>query len=774
MRNTGKKFASLLAAVACLTTACSFAGCGEGSYKGTALGGNTEGKAISNGGFAVEKGDYVYFINGVASNADDNTYGEVEKGALVRIKTTDLNEGKNNVETVIPSLFVAGSYNGGVFIYGDRVYFATPTTSKNSKGEVMNSMLDFKSAKLDGSETMKDEYFRVESNSTNYRFVEENGVVYCLYEEDGALKSFNTKDKTDTTLVKGGTYTFDSYDLTNPTVYYTMGVTYNVDAENSTTAQYNQLYKVNASATVSVDSEKASYTAKGEGYERTYDFDENFLKEKNKEVEKKEDKPYDLDDYTTYPYVNLGRPVLDGVGKFAEDNVKNDGRYNWNGCSDATEGDGYTYTVAGYKNGGVYFTRASINKTGSDGEDSSLYFLADTEITADWNSVTANKLDDSDIVAYNTTNASDKALFLYDEEKKEHTYLYLANENLYKGSKDNEKEVRLLAGVGEINLYKTEGDYLYYYATGTNGSNLTRINYKGEDKNYIEWGDDEYKPVTLAIVDWKTDWYKPEIFGDTVLYANAQSFGAEVFNYVYKATFDGAKERNEKYEAVQEYISEATTDETIKTAMNFYFRNPSDESIDTIKELYEDNTKLIEKVEEFAKELKENQELLLEKDVIQFIGKQTEDDAEAIKQAFIDSMTTAEETEEEEEKGLETWAIVLIVVASVLVVAGGVVAVLVILNKKKAKKAEQEATVNAYKRTKIDTTDDKTIDVYADEDEVAEEATVVEETTAEEVEVVEEASEAEAEEVQEEAPQEVEEGALEAEAVEAQEENKDE
>ena len=41
-------------------------------------------------------------------------------------------------------------------------------------------------------------------------------------------------------------------------------------------------------------------------------------------------------------------------------------------------------------------------------------------------------------------------------------------------------------------------------------------------------------------------------------------------------------------------------------------------------------------------------------------------------------------------------------------------------NKKKAKKAEEEATINAYKRKRIDTTDDKTIDVYTDEETAAE------------------------------------------------------
>ena len=97
-----------------------------------------------------------------------------------------------------------------------------------------------------------------------------------------------------------------------------------------------------------------------------------------------------------------------------------------------------------------------------------------------------------------------------------------------------------------------------------------------------------------------------------------------------------------------------------------------------------------------------------------------ETDAEAIDEAWVDSLLS-ETTEEDEDDGLPTWAIVLIVVGSVLVVAAAtLIPVLVIHSKKKAKAKADEATVNAYKRKKIDTTDDKTIDVYADDEEPAE------------------------------------------------------
>ena len=48
------------------------------------------GEVVSNGGFVVEKGNYVYFINGVEAYSSDNTYGTPVKGALMRIAKSDL------------------------------------------------------------------------------------------------------------------------------------------------------------------------------------------------------------------------------------------------------------------------------------------------------------------------------------------------------------------------------------------------------------------------------------------------------------------------------------------------------------------------------------------------------------------------------------------------------------------------------------------------------------------------------------------------------------
>ena len=141
-----KKLISLVTVL--LAVAVIFCGCGSTGYSNGLS--ELSGEVGSNGGFAVEKGDYVYFVNGVGSSTDDNTYGKVTTGALVRVKksdlaaasaATDLGEDKyyqEKTQIVIPSLFVAGDKTSGFWIFGDQVFYATPTTAQNKKGEVEN------------------------------------------------------------------------------------------------------------------------------------------------------------------------------------------------------------------------------------------------------------------------------------------------------------------------------------------------------------------------------------------------------------------------------------------------------------------------------------------------------------------------------------------------------------------------------------------------------------------------------------------------------------
>ena len=757
MRNKGKKALCLVAAIAML--GASLAGCGDSSYKGDDLSGYVPGAAVeSNGGFAVKQGDFVYFINGSESYTAKNSYGDVVKGALMRISVSDLAKGDyDNVKTVVPSLFSTQSIKAGVYIFGDYVYYATPTTDKNLEGEVENSSLDFKYAKLDGSEAPSNYFFRISTSSsdskylTNYRFVSEAGVdrnndnkddVFCLYEmtEDGTkyLKSFNVATGEDVVLVKGAksAFFYDNKDLDNPNVYYTMAVNYNIDSAESTAAQYDQLYKVNASARATTDASNASYTVEGG---RTYAFDKEYLKEIKA----------DLGNYATYPYANLGTLVLDGVGKNSQDS-----RFNVEDKSTSTEISGYTYTVSRYENGGVYFTRKSLNEVGG-ASDTNLYYLADSKV--DMNKSVANNDFKSankvvDIVSNETTNASSTALFEFSNGK--HSYLYVSGNKIVKATPDENgvaTTLNIARNLSSATLLQTNGDYVYYYATGTNGRSLSRINYKGDEQTAVSdpynsiFAENEkyqeYQPVTLALVDWSDSWYNPEFLSGTnvVLYPNAQSFGngGAAYNYVYAARIDSTdkiKELNKANDAVNDYLEEYSDSAASQNLIKFFYR--TDLTVSEESKL-EYDTEFFAEVE--GKFGEGEGKLVKESAIIGLVGKLSKADAEAIENAWVDSLLKPD-AEIVDEGGLPDYAIWLIVIGCV-VVAAAIIAVPVVISSKKkaAKKREEEATVNAYKRKKIDTTDDKSIDVYADEEkaeeaseEAEEELSEAEETPAEE------------------------------------------
>ena len=761
MRDKSKKILSLVAAATMLSTAFAFGGCNQYYKNDETLSGINKTDAVgSNGGFVVEKGDYVYFINGVESYTANNKYGEVTKGALMRKKKADLTNEAVKAEMVIPSLFVEQTPNSGFFIYGEDVYYATPTTTKSTEdGTVQNSWIDFKSAKLDGSATMKNFYFRLKDNAANYRFVDDGGIVYCLYEEDGALKSYNTTDKTTETLVdvEGSTvtYYYDMNDWTNPVVYYTL------DAKaNETALNYNQIFQVRASAKVtSVDKETATYTTSA-GY--TFTCDKESMEEQNATAkENKEDEPYKFDDYTTYPYINLGTLALDGIGSLLTGPAF-ETQCNPDKATTPDTLNGYKYTIvnyASYKDGtdtvsGLYLTRADANGGVYD-VDKSLYFLSDKKVEAsDWNTVSGNK--QLEQIAPNTTNTASAIFYV---EGGVHNYIYVSSANKLM-KMENGAEIEMADGVtsGSTKFLAIDGDYLYY----TTGTDVSRINYTGTADQYHPFfdGDEykDYKVVTIPYITWNSNWYTPEIINNVLFYGNGATVNGSSYNYVYTADLTDLATKVENYEAAMDELDElADGDNDLLAALKYNFRTGETSAFDAVKDKVKDGEEesaYTQEQKDTFKAYAEDTTKVRESAFISLLGELTEADAEAIENGWISSLDLVVEVEEEAEDEFPVWAIVLIVVGSVLVVGGAVVAI-ILINKKKQQEAKEEKIANAFKN-KIDTTDDKTIDVYADdvvEETPVEAAPAVEEAPAEEVvEEVPATEEAPAEEVVEAAP----------------------
>ena len=742
---TSVAIAGTMAFATVALTAC------DKNYKGTKLDGfDVTAEVTDNGGFAVKKGDYVYFINGHEDYTAENKYNDVTKGALMRIKSSDLTSGNfGAAQTVVPMLFAAQNFSAGIYLYGDSVYYATPTTDKDLDGNVANDWIDFKSAKLDGSSAMKSHYFRLENNAVQYRFVEVAGVVYCLYVDGGNLYSYNTATETTETLVVGAsTYYFDESDAENANVYYLMSVTHNIDSDNSTVATYNQIYSVNAAATakISTSDDKVSYSVYPDGDTaktayRTYSFKKSYLEEKNADAKESEtDAPYDFKNYETMPYVNLGTLVLDGIGSAEALNEKT--QYNdVDAGVNENEPNGFTYAIQSYENGGLYFTRTS-NLFGVAG---GLYYVENSAVAAsDWKSVAGNA--NVTFVTDDTTNATASAVY-YTTSEGELAYIYLADGKIARVI--GEDTVIMEESTSSPTLWKVDGDYLYYTQAGTNGNTLLRIKITGDKNDYNRaFGDKEYFSSKFGFIDYNSAWYMPEMIDNVLLYSNAQSFGGVSYNYVWAFNMNGEnglmtaaelKAVNEKYEAAQEKITEiANGDSDVANVLDYIFRTGKTDKYDAIKtdeELFDEDQNA--KVTEF---LAETEESYRESYFVSMIGSYKTDDFDAIEESWVDYVTPdLEEEEEEEDEGLETWQIVLIVVSSVLV-AGGIATAIVFIvldsKKKKAEQARADAIANAFNK-KLDVTDDKNVDVYADEEPATEETETAEEVVEETVEVVE-------------------------------------
>lgn len=744
MRKSIKKILAFASAAAMASGALSLAACGNNF---TPPAGIPEGDVNSNGGFVVSVDDYYYFINGIETYSSDNTYGKPVKGALMRAKKENGVWGA--AETVIPSLMVTGSYDGGLFIYGDRVYYATPTNVKGIDGEVQNTYLDFASAKLDGRN--RKEYVRVSSNATDYRFVEEGGAVYLVYynSSETALHSYNTATDTDTVLAEGLTSApvFHKTEKGNATIYYTMTVTDRADSDNpkSYADVYNQIYTVNASATE-------------DPYEGTWD--EEYLKEHGGKA----------------PYVNLGSLVLDGRGA----NQKKT-KFNHSDTTPAVP-VGYTYTLRSYENGGIYFTRSQKKDEGG-----ALYFLKEEATkAADWDSIGGNSGTDLELVANailassDTAKATDSALYYIDTQGKHH-YLYVDGDSIVRADADGKggigKDIRIAynaSGATLVSLDPVEGEdefgYVYYTLSTDSNLSINRAVFdnKAHDINqryYANLEDatfpykDSYAATRILDLVHATGWYDFELIGSDLFFADASAtvYGSSL-NYVScvsladagGALMDnaGLKAFNAKYNEITGYdttskvdgllsdISEEQEEDILSNAVKYYFytgeRTILDENVkeyaDAVEAGKDKNAEnpyteeILAAFESFVNAealtyngntytLKDGEKLYNTRSYfVTKLGKMNETDERSYENYWRTSVLskyTAPETEKAQ--GLAGWKIALIVIACVLAAGGAAAGIaLAVLKKKKADEPKGP-------RMQVDTTDDRDIDVYADD-----------------------------------------------------------
>lgn len=722
-------------------------------------------KVYSNGGFLVQTGGdskdgFVYFINGKESNTADNTFGSVVKGSIQRIKKSDLQaRNYSSTQTIVPSVVYSGQYNAGIYIYGDYIYYTTPSTQKDGSGNVLNSSLDFKRTKLDGSETDKNYIWQSSDNAVDYRYVQgKDGKVYILYAISENLygtsatniHSVNCETGENKMLAYNvSSYVFDTKNPENPIAYYTMNVPYFVGGTQN--YGYNQVYRVRADVHT---------------IHRTYDFSS-------------------IEDYDAEKdpvYVNYGDYVFDGIGTTQN---QTEGRvtqfnYNWDfekGAPDNTKyeltNSEYTYTLNSYEDGDLYFTRKSA--TGST--TGNKYLLKDREVDSDndfevdvtWDAIGKNN--DIEPFIYLTDSNTytfwkkDGKTYAINSGSSGITKGELVNgvvENAYTVSEDT--GATILEIREEATSATETHTYLYYSLSGGNGYTFHRIAIDGSERDYNDlpaeptWDKTwTYRGVKILDLDACSSWYEPEFVGNTVVFAS-ETNGMSSYNYImacsleqngYMMTNKAINDYNKKFEAVtekiEEYSDEKNADgtyayENLSNALKYLFYTGDEGYLDTLIQAYVDiegrdkeylySERTAQIYHEFAnvtgdwKDYKEDVKEVNGKETCAnsrdyyygLLGKMNEADAEGLKDTYksqfmqaypVDNSTWWEKLSTGAKVGF-----IIGMVAAGLVVLGGI-AVLTVFIVKRIKKKKEGASSDS--KMKVDITDDKNVNVYDEE-----------------------------------------------------------
>ena len=188
---------------------------------------DTSYAVTSQGGSAVAYGNNIYFINGYRGYSDSdgkaNLWGEVVKGALYRAelngerdadnslmfrpksdseaiefkysKGTDYFDNDINVVSttkIAPKTIGTEGYgDGGLFIYDNYAYFASPNNEKNKAGTVQTISTDFFMMPLSGGKPTRiyTTTEKVTTSSSAYAFYKYKGSVYLVVNEDKNIVS---------------------------------------------------------------------------------------------------------------------------------------------------------------------------------------------------------------------------------------------------------------------------------------------------------------------------------------------------------------------------------------------------------------------------------------------------------------------------------------------------------------------------------------------------------------------------------------------------------
>ena len=249
-----KKLATIIiSAVIAVAMMFTLVACNE-NYKQDAVATDLSDATVqSNGGLAVRVGKYLYFINGYADVTGENAFGQAVKGAIMRVELEEGAPKAGTLVTIVPKNVYNTNKEVGLTVYGDYLYYTSPSVEKGSDGQAKTSNMWIMRTKLDGTDTQV--LVKLEDYTTNFR-IAGGSLVYLDAEYNLHALDLNAKKIKDETVVEeisSAMLTYDNLDADNGGIFFVKR------AENSSNTN-NEIWVYANGETKKLIDGKTSYT----------------------------------------------------------------------------------------------------------------------------------------------------------------------------------------------------------------------------------------------------------------------------------------------------------------------------------------------------------------------------------------------------------------------------------------------------------------------------------------------------------------------------------
>ena len=148
---------------------------------------------VSNGGLGVIKDGYLYYVAGGTDEFEDTDWRALEASSIYK---RAVDEAGNPVEGTAPELLysgIAGFEYGELHIFGEYLYFATPSGKLSNTAEKMTDRTDFCRIRLDGKKFEVLHTTETEEDLTYAYYTPNDDELYLVVLEGEELYSINIK-----------------------------------------------------------------------------------------------------------------------------------------------------------------------------------------------------------------------------------------------------------------------------------------------------------------------------------------------------------------------------------------------------------------------------------------------------------------------------------------------------------------------------------------------------------------------------------------------------